>query len=137
MTLTGWLNETWKHLTLSDEMANPKGAVIKIPEINIDLTSGLFSTDNLEEFEDLAFHLAPVGTIRDKINEDYYQDKLLKARNMLTKQVLTTKNSRLAKQYLDILERRDKKRWQKEGKELKATATDSEGKTINVTFTTM
>lgn len=137
MTLTGWLNETWKHLTLSDEMANSKGAVIKIPEINIDLTSGLFSTDNLEEFEDLAFHLAPVGTIRDKINEDYYQDKLLKARNMLTKQVLTTKNSRLAKQYLDILERRDKKRWQKDTKELKATATDSEGKTINVTFTTM
>ena len=134
MTLTGWLNETWKHLTLSDEMANSKGAVIKIPEINIDLTSGLFSTDNLEEFEDLAFHLAPVGTIRDKINEDYYQDKLLKARNMLTKQVLTTKNSRLAKQYLDILERRDKKRWQKDTKELKATATDSEGKSINVTF---
>lgn len=137
MTLTGWLNETWKHLTLSDEMANSKGAVIKIPEINIDLTSGLFSTDNLEEFEDLAFHLAPVGTIRDKINEDYYQDKLLKARNMLTKQVLTTKNSRLAKQYLDILERRDKKRWQKDTKELKATATDSEGKTINVTFSVM
>lgn len=137
MTLTGWLNETWKHLTLSDEMTNSKGAVIKIPEINIDLTSGLFSTDNLEEFEDLAFHLAPVGTIRDKINEDYYQDKLLKARNMLTKQVLTTKNSRLAKQYLDILERRDKKRWQKDTKELKATATDSEGKTINVTFSVM
>ena len=137
MTLTGWLNETWKHLTLSDEMANSKGAVIKIPEINIDLTSGLFSTDNLEEFEDLAFHLAPVGTIRDKINEDYYQDKLLKARNILTKQVLTTKNSRLAKQYLDILERRDRKRWQKDTKELKATATDSEGKTINVTFSVM
>ncbi len=137
MTLTGWLNETWKHLTLSDEMTNSKGAVIKIPEINIDLTSGLFSTDNLEEFEDLAFHLAPVGTIRDKINEDYYQDKLLKARNMLTKQVLTTKNSRLAKQYLDILERRDRKRWQKDTKELKATATDSEGKTINVTFSVM
>jgi len=118
-------------------MTNSKGAVIKIPEINIDLTSGLFSTDNLEEFEDLAFHLAPVGTIRDKINEDYYQDKLLKARNMLTKQVLTTKNSRLAKQYLDILERRDRKRWQKDTKELKATATDSEGKTINVTFSVM
>jgi len=133
MTLTQWLNDTWKHLTLSPEMANSNGAMIRIPEVNLDLTSGLFSTDNLQEFEDLAFHLSPVGTIRDKINEDYYQDKLLKARNMLTKQVLTTKNSRLAKQYLDILERRDRKRWQKESsKEVKASATDSEGKRIDI-----
>ena len=133
MTLTQWLNETWKHLTLSSEMVNAKGAMIRIPEVNLDLTSGLFSTDNLQEFEDLAFHLSPVGTIRDHINEDYYQDKLLRARNMLTKQILMTKNSRLAKQYLDILERRDKKRWQKESsKEVKASATDAEGKKIDI-----
>lgn len=133
MTLTQWLNDTWKHLTLSPEMVNSKGAMIRIPEVNLDLTSGLFSTDNLQEFEDLAFHLSPVGTVRDHINEDYYQDKLLKARNMLTKQILTTKNSRLAKQYLDILERRDRKRWQKESsKEVKASATDSEGKRIDI-----
>ena len=133
MTLTQWLNETWKHLTLSSEMVNAKGAMIRIPEVNLDLTSGLFSTDNLQEFEDLAFHLSPVGTIRDHINEDYYQDKLLRARNMLTKQILMTKNSRLAKQYLDILERRDRKRWQKESsKEVKASATDAEGKKIDI-----
>lgn len=133
MTLTQWLNDTWKHLTLSQEMVNAKGAMIRIPEVNLDLTSGLFSTDNLQEFEDLAFHLAPVGTIRDHINEDYYQDKLLRARNMLTKQILMTKNSRLAKQYLEILERRDKKRWQKESsKEVKASATDAEGKKIDI-----
>ena len=133
-TLTQWLNDTWKHLTFDDEMVGKNGSVIKIPEINIELTSGLFSTDNLEEFNDLAFHLSPVGTIKDKINEDYYNDKLLRARNILTKQILTTKNSKLAKQYMEILERRDKKRWQKDTKELKATATDSEGKSINVTF---
>lgn len=133
MTLTQWLNETWKHLTLSSEMVNAKGAMIRIPEVNLDLTSGLFSTDNIQEFEDLAFHLSPVGTIRDHINEDYYQDKLLRARNMLTKQILMTKNSRLAKQYLEILERRDKKRWQKESsKEVKASATDAEGKKIDI-----
>lgn len=133
MTLTQWLNDTWKHLTLSPEMVNAKGAMIRIPEVNLDLTSGLFSTDNLEEFEDLAFHLSPVGTIRDHINEDYYQDKLLRARNMLTKQILMTKNSRLAKQYLEILERRDKKRWKKESsKEVKASATDAEGKKIDI-----
>jgi len=134
MTLTQWLNETWKHLTFSNETVNAKGAVIKIPDINLELTSGLFSTDSLEEFEDLAFHLSPVGTIRDKINEDYYNDKLLRARNILTKQILTTKNSRLAKQLMEVLERRDRVRWQKEAKELKATATDAEGKSINVTF---
>lgn len=134
MTLTKWLNETWKHLTLSPEMVNSKGAMIRIPEVNLDLTSGLFSTDSLEEFEDLAFHLSPVGTVRDKINEDYYNDKLLRARNILTKQILTTKNSRLAKQLMEVLERRDRVRWQKEAKELKATATDAEGKSINVTF---
>lgn len=132
MTLTNWLNETWKHLTFSSETVNAKGAVIKIPDINLELTSGLFSTDSLQEFEDLAFHLAPVGTVRDHINEDYYNDKLLRARNILTKQILTTKNSRLAKQFMEVLERRDKKRWQKDGKELKATATDSEGKKIDI-----
>ena len=111
-TLTLWLNDTWKHLTFDDEMVGKNGSVIKIPEINIELTSGLFSTDDLEEFNDLAFHLSPVGTIKDKINEDYYNDKLLRARNILTKQILTTKSSKLAKQYMEILERRDKKRWQ-------------------------
>lgn len=131
-TLTQWLNETWKHLTLSNETVNAKGAVIKIPEINIELTSGLFSTDSLQEFEDLAFHLSPVGTVRDHINEDYYNDKLLRARNILTKQILTTKNSRLAKQFMEVLERRDRVRWQKEARELKASATDSEGKKIDI-----
>lgn len=132
MTLTQWLNETWKHLTLSTEMVNPKGSIIRIPEVNLDLTSALFSTDSLKEFEDLAFHLSPVGTVRDKINEDYYNDKLLRARNILTKQILTTKNSRLAKQLMEVLERRDKVRWQKEARELKASATDSEGKKIDI-----
>ena len=131
-TLTQWLNDTWKHLTFDDEMVGKNGSVIKIPEINNELTSGLFSTDDLEEFNDLAFHLSPVGTIKDKINEDYYNDKLLRARNILTKQILTTKNSKLAKQYMEILERRDKKRWQKDTKELKATATDSEGKRLEI-----
>ena len=131
-TLTQWLNETWKHLTFSNETVNAKGAVVKIPEINLELTSGLFSTDSLKEFEDLAFHLSPVGTVRDKINEDYYNDKLLRARNILTKQILTTKNSRLAKQLMEVLERRDKVRWQKEARELKASATDSEGKKIDI-----
>ena len=131
-TLTQWLNDTWKHLTFDDEMVGKNGSVIKIPEINIELTSGLFSTDDLEEFNDLAFHLSPVGTIKDKINEDYYNDKLLRARNILTKQILTTKNSKLAKQYMEILAVRDRKRWQKESKEIKASATDSEGKKIDI-----
>lgn len=132
-TLTQWLNDTWKHLTFDDEMIGKNGSVIKIPEINIELTSGLFSTDDLEEFNDLAFHLSPVGTIKDKINEDYYNDKLLRARNILTKQILTTKNSKLAKQYMEILERRDKKRWQKETKEKSVTVTDP-NKNINIEF---
>lgn len=132
MTLTQWLNDTWKHLTFDDEMVGKNGSVIKIPEINIELTSGLFSTDDLEEFNDLAFHLSPVGTIKDKINEDYYNDKLLRARNILTKQILTTKNSKLAKQYMEILSKRDKKRWGTDVKEFKATATDSEGKKVEI-----
>lgn len=132
-TLTGWLNETWKHLTFDDKMIGKNGAVIKIPEINLELTSGLFSTDSLKEFEDLAFHLSPVGTIRDKINEDYYNDKLLRARNILTKQILTTKNSRLAKQFMEVLERRDRVRWQKEAKEKSVTVTDA-SKNINIEF---
>lgn len=132
MTLTRWLYDTWHHVTVSDEIVGKNGSTITVPQIDIDLTAGLFSTDSLQEFQDLAFHLAPVGTIKDNINEDYYQDKLLRARNMLTKLVLQQKNSRLAKQYMEILSRRDRKRWAAESKELKATATDSEGKTIEI-----
>lgn len=136
-TLTQWLNQTFTHVTLCNEYVGKNGSVIKIPEINIDLTSGLFSTDSREEYEELCMKYAPVGTIRDKITDEWYMDKLLRARNELTKRALTETNTRLAKKYMDILERRDRTRWQKETKELKATATDSEGKTINVTFTTM
>jgi len=137
MTLTAWLNQTFTHVTLCNEYVGKNGSVIKIPEINIDLTSGLFSTDSRDEYEELCMKYAPVGTVRDKITDEWYMDKLLRARNELTKRALTETNTRLAKKYMDILAVRDKSRWQKETKELKATATDSEGKSINVTFSMM
>lgn len=133
MTLTQWLNQTFTHVTLSDSYVGKNNSVVKIPEINIDLTAGLFSTDSMEEYEELCMKYAPVGTIRDHITEDWYRDKLLRGRNILTKRALTESNTRLAKKYLDILAVRDKSRWQKEGKEKSVTVTDT-NKNINIEF---
>lgn len=132
MLLTTWLRNTFKHVTLCEQIMNSQGVLVKVPNINVDLTAGLFSTDSKEEYQELCMKYAPLGTILDEITDDWYRDKLLRARNILTRMALTERNTGVAKKYLEILERRDKSRWQKEAKEVKATAVDSEGKKVEI-----
>lgn len=115
MTLKDFIEQNFKHVTLSTKIV--KGdTVLRVPDINVDLTVGLISTNNKEEFQKLCFNYVPVGTIINELDQDWYDAKLLLCRNLLTKELLT--NPR-AKQYLDILERRDKERWSRETKQLK------------------
>lgn len=115
MTLKDYIEQNFKHVTLSTKIV--KGdTVLRVPELNVDLTVGLISTNNKEEFQKLCFNYVPVGTIINELDQDWYDAKLLMCRNLLTKELLT--NPR-AKQYLDILERRDKDRWSRETKQLK------------------
>ena len=78
-TLTQWLNDTWKHLTFDDEMVGKNGSVIKIPEINIELTSGLFSTDDLEEFKEIKVVTPGVDTLKQQLDEAIQKEDYEKA----------------------------------------------------------
>lgn len=128
MTINEWLNQNFKHITLYDTIAKDN-IILKVPEINSELTVGLISTNNKEEFAKLVFNYLPLGTIIEPIDSDWYECKLLAVRNMLTKRLLTDNKAR---HFLDILERRDKERWSKEGKQLKVEA--KEDKSLNITF---
>lgn len=125
MTLTEWLDKTFKHVTIDETIGT-----LTVPKINIALTIGLISTSNKEEFKDLCFNYLPVGTIIDEIDDDWYKRKVLLVRNILTEKLLTDKR---AKHYLDILERRDKEHWQDTSKS-KEVKVESKSQDINITI---
>lgn len=121
MTLKDFIEQNFKHVTLSTKIV--KGdTVLRVPELNVDLTVGLISTNNKEEFQKLCFNYVPVGTIINELDQDWYDAKLLMCRNLLTKELLT--NPR-AKQYLDILARRDKDRWSDQAKKTEVKASSN------------
>lgn len=123
MNLSTWLTNKFTHITFDKQIGN-----IVVPDINIDLTVGLISTSSKEEFAKLCFHYAPLGTIIDEIDNDWYEGKVLAVRNLLAKKVITEPKY---KYYLDILERRDKDRWSREQKQMKLEHTDN---SLSVTF---
>ena len=133
MTLSEWLTNSWKHITIEKMMTNGK-ITITIPEVNIDLTIGIISTSDKAEFSKLVFHLAPVGTIIDEISDEYYEGQLLLTRNYLTKLLIREPNSKIAEKYLNILSLRDKSHWGKESNKLTAAVSDKNGKTISLTY---
>lgn len=133
MTLSEWLKNSWKHITIEKTMSNGK-ITLTIPEVNIDLTIGIISTSDKAEFSKLVFHLAPVGTIIDEISDEYYEGQLLLTRNYLTKLLVREPNSKVADKYLNILSLRDKAHWGKESNKMTAAVSDKNGKTISLTY---
>lgn len=125
MTLTQWLDKTFKHVTIDETIGT-----LTVPKINIALTIGLISTSSKAEFKELCFNYVPVGTIIDEIDDDWYKRKVLLVRNILTEKLLTDKR---AKHYLDILERRDKEHWQDTSKS-KEVKVESKSQDINITI---
>jgi hypothetical protein len=133
--MSKWLKDTWKHVAIHTKIYKQGQGELSIPEINVELSIGLISTGSKEEFSKLVFHLAPLGIIVDEIDDEYYEGQLLKLRNLLTRELIRSPNSKIAEKYLNVLERRDRAHWAKETKETKVTATDSKGSTMDVTFT--
>ena len=133
MKLSEWCKQNFTHVTFDEYIGN-----LKVPKVNVELTYGLLSTEDKEEFQKLVFHLAPVGIIVDTIPDDFYEGKILLLRNMLTKMLMEEPNHKLADRFLNILERRDKAHWSKDKKvtEIKAESTDANnGSPFNITFT--
>ena len=132
MTLSEWIKNTWKHVTL-DTVIVKNGSTLNVPEINQDLTMGLLSTSNLDEFKKLVFHFAPIGTIVDDIPEDYYEGQILKLRQLLTKELMMATQPKVIQKYLEILDRRDREHWGKDtGKQLKVE--QKEDRNLSITF---
>lgn len=127
MKISEWIAKNFTHVTFEDTIGT-----LKVPKVNIDLTYGLLSTENKEEFQKLVFHLAPVGIIVDDIPTEFYEGKMLLLRNMLTRMVMEEPNHKMAERFLNVLERRDKAHWSKENKQLKVE--QKEGGNLNITF---
>lgn len=127
MTINEWLEQNFTHITLTPEIG-VNGSLLHVKEWNVDLTVGLVSTDNIEDYARLVFKYLPVGTIIEPINEEWYKTKIIEVRNYLTKKLLTDPRCKL---FLEILERRDKDRWQKEQKQTSVKAT---GQGISLEF---
>lgn len=127
MKRSEWLKKNFTHVTFDEYVGN-----LKVPKINVDLTYGLISTENKEEFSKLVFHLMPSGTIVDDIPDEFYEGKILLLRNMLTKMLMEEPNHKMADRYLNILERRDKNHWSKDQKQLRVE--QKEDKNLSITF---
>ena len=129
-TLSGWLDLNYKHVTL-DKTICEASKRLAVPQSNVELTIALLSTDNVVDWARVAFHWAPAGTIIDKVPVNYWQEKVLLLRQLLTKKLVLDPDDRLARRYLSILERRDADRWAQKtkGMSIKASAsTDGEAK---------
>ena len=132
MYLSEFLKDNFKRIQFFDSVEIVNCVTVK-NTLNRNLTLGLLSTNNKDEFRDLAFHFAPVGTIKDDIEDSYYNDKILLLRNELTKLLFDESNKALAEKYLKILEKRDKEHWYIDQKSTVVQA-ETKDTTLNITF---
>lgn len=132
MYLSEFLKDNFKRIQFFDSVEINNGVTIK-NTLNRNLTLGLLSTNNKDEFRDLAFHYAPVGCIKDDIDDSYYNSKLLLLRNELTKLLFDEKNRSIAEKYIKILEKRDKEHWFTDNKSTIVQA-ETKDTVLNITF---
>lgn len=127
--LSTWLKKVFTHVTLEERIYD-HGTSVVVPKVCNELTIGLLSTDNVADWARIAYHLAPVGIIVDKIPLNDYRDYILLLRNDLTRKLLREPSDRTARRYLDILERRAADQWapKKPGITVKAEATEADAK---------
>ena len=98
-----------------------------------EMSLGLVSSSNAEEWYRICRLNCPPGTIIEPYNEQWvelFNDNVALVRNDLTKILLKERANKSAKTLLDILERRDKLHW---GKEDTKTAEIKKGDEI-ITF---
>lgn len=128
-TLSGWLELNFTHVTLDRNITDGSKRLV-VPQFQVELTIALLSTDNVADWARVAFHWAPSGTIIDKVPVKYWEEKVLLLRQLLTKKLLLDPDDRLARRYLQILERRDSDRWaeKKKAMSIKASAVSDDAK---------
>lgn len=131
MKQSEWLKKNFTHIS-TEKQITKNGSIITIPDLCIDLTYGLLSTNNKEEFSKLVFHYIPAGTEIDEIPDDFYEGRILLLRAYLTKKMMKDTNY---KKLLEILERRDSIHWSKPETKTTKTAEVKKGdETITFRF---
>lgn len=130
MTLQTWLKQNFTHITLDTTIMGANGTLLSVPKLNVDLTIGLISTNNKEEYSKLALHYAPLGTIVEPLEDEWYETQIILVRSLLTEKLLKDQRAR---HYLDILARRDADHWQDTSKQ-KQVKVESKTQDINITI---
>lgn len=111
MTTNEWLEQNYKHVTITDIVAK-NTTILTVPHINVELTVGLLTTKDKQEFQKLVFALCPIGTIIEDIPDEWYEKHLLLARNYMNVRLIG--NDRETKRLIDVMERINKETWSKE-----------------------
>ena len=145
MTLVEWVKKELSNgvelFADEKEIQSKNGAVLnrdcrKLREVSL----GVISTSNAEEWYRICRLNAAVGTVIepyiDTVWEELYNDTTALVRNALTKSLVDERSAKSASTLLSILSRRDKEHWAEDkSKSITAEAKDTEGKSINLTFT--
>ena len=121
MKLQDYLDQNWLHITFDVNIVSAKGTLV-VPEENVEWTVALMSTNDKIEFGKLAIQFCPTGTVYEELDDEWYENKLLMLRHVLSKKFLFEQNPRASQKLMSVLERRDQKHW----------STDSKIRTIDI-----
>lgn len=144
MTLLEWTKDVFKNkeVELFDDekiiIAN-KLTIHRDVKILHNLSLGIVSANNAEEWYRCCRLYCPVGTIIEEYNEsewnDLFEDVSYLVRNSLVKTLLTERFAKSAKILLDLLARRDKSHFAKEDQKISAKVTSGDQQNISLEFT--
>ena len=144
MTLFEWVKDIFKNneVELFDD---EKIIIVNGMSIHRDvkilhnLSLGIVSANNAEEWFRCCKLYCPVGTIIEEYNEDewnnLFNDVSSLIRNTLVKTLLKERFAKSAKVLLDLMERRDKTHFAKEDQKISAKLSSDSQKTLSLEFT--
>lgn len=138
MTLLDWVKDLFKRgveLFRDEEMYVDKNSKATVTR---DLTKvkacslGIISCDDAQDWYMICRREAPVGTIIEEYDasawEPLFNELTVLVRSSLTNALVSQRNSKGAKILLEVLERRDHKRWAKDQKSIEVTAGKEDNK---------
>lgn len=144
MTLLEWVKSVFKNNDV--ELFNDEKTIVKngmtihrnVKNVH-DLSLGIITANNAEEWYRCCRLHCPVGTIIEEFDStvwnDLFDDVSILVRNALVKTLLNERFSKSAKTLLDLMERRDKAHFAKEDQKISAKVTSGEQQNLSLEFT--
>lgn len=143
-TLVAWVKDIFKNNDV--ELFNDEKIIIvngmtvhRDVKILHNLSLGIVSANDAEEWYRCCKLYCPVGTIIEEYNEDewnnLFNDVSSLVRNTLVKTLLKERFAKSSKVLLDLMERRDKSHFAKEDQKISAKVSSDSQKNISLEFT--